>query len=92
VYFVSFVVPCILSESPHNPLVFELGIMAKVHEQAELASGDLEVVVNLSAVLVGQGGDGFQLHDDLCNGGTATRTLRPVVLPSPLYSGERCWG
>ena len=42
-----------------NALVFELGVVAKVDQQAELVAGRFKVVVDLGAMLVGQSGNRF---------------------------------
>jgi hypothetical protein len=49
----------------NDSLVLELGIVAKVDEEAEAEAGGLEVIMDLGAVPVGELGNGLDFEDDL---------------------------
>src|ERR1700680_384963 len=47
----------------YDPLVLQLGVMAKVNEKAKLKSAGFQVIENLSSMLAGQFRDGLQFDD-----------------------------
>ena len=61
--------------------------MAEVHKQAQFATGCAEVIQELRAVLIDQGGDGFDFEDDLVMAnevrGERLNESTPAILQSP---------
>ena len=50
---------------------FDAGVMAEVDEQTDAMTGGLEIIVNLSAMLVGQFLHRLEFHDHLAEIGRA---------------------
>ncbi len=71
--------------SPEETFVFDSWVMAEVHKQAQFAAGCAEVIQELCAVLIDQGGDGFDFEDDLANEvrGERLNESTPAILQSP---------
>ena len=51
--------------SAEEAFVFHSWIMTEVREQAQFAAGCAEIIQELRTVFICQGGDGFDLEDDL---------------------------